>query len=159
MERSATVATMTAFRMFEWGRPPGYQDVPVPDPGPGEVRVKMAGVGLCHTDIHFIHASKGAFPYDPPFTLGHENGGWIDVVGAGVDDLDAGTPVLVGLGPKCWRCVECLSGRDNICRNRAKGRGWGEDGGLAEFLVVPRREVTTDAVRAFGAGEDHRSDR
>lgn len=135
------MATMTAFRMLEWERPPGYQDVPVPDPGPGEVRVKIAGVGLCHTDIHFLHARKGSFAYDPPFTLGHENGGWIDELGEGVTDIEPGTAVLVGLGPKCWRCVECLSGRDNLCRNRTSGRGWGKDGGLAEFLVVPRREV------------------
>ncbi len=135
------MATMTAFRMIEWERPPEYQDIPVPDPGPGDVRVRMAGVGLCHTDIHFLHARPGAFPYDPPFTLGHENGGWVDDVGAGVTDLDAGTAVLVGLGPKCWRCFNCLSGRDNICTNRASGRGWGQDGGLAEYLVVPRREL------------------
>jgi propanol-preferring alcohol dehydrogenase len=135
------VATMTAFRMIEWERPPEYQDVPVPTPGPGEVRVKIAGVGLCHTDIHFLHARKGAFPYDPPFTLGHENGGWVDAVGAGVTDLAAGAAVLVGLGPKCWRCFNCLSGRDNICQNRGSGRGWGQDGGLAEYLVVPRREL------------------
>ena len=84
------MATMTAFRMIEWERPPEYQDIPVPDPGPGDVRVRMAGVGLCHTDIHFLHARVGAFPYDPPFTLGHENGGWVDDVGAGVTDLEAG---------------------------------------------------------------------
>ena len=137
------MATMTAFRMIEWGEPPQYQDIPVPEPGPGDVRVRIAGVGLCHTDIHFLHARKGAFPYDPPFTLGHENGGWVDEVGAGVIDLDPGTPVLVALGPRCWRCIQCLSGRDNLCRNRTSGRGWGKDGGLAEYLVVPRRELVT----------------
>jgi propanol-preferring alcohol dehydrogenase len=132
---------MTAFRMLEWGRPPDYQDVPVPEPGPGEILVRMAGVGLCHTDLHFLHARAGDFPYDPPFTLGHENGGWVAGTGAGVDDLAEGGPVLVGLGPKCWKCARCLRGEDNLCLGRTSGRGWGRDGGLAEFLVVPRREV------------------
>jgi propanol-preferring alcohol dehydrogenase len=132
---------MTAFRMIEWERPPDYMEVPVPEPGAGEVLVKIAGVGLCHTDLHFLHARAGQFPYDPPFTLGHENAGWIAGAGPGGGDLADGTPVLVSLGPHCGRCVRCLRGEDNLCLNRSSGRGWGQDGGLAEYLVVPRREV------------------
>jgi propanol-preferring alcohol dehydrogenase len=130
-----------ALRLEAWGQPPRVAEVPVPDPGPGEVRLRMAAVGLCHTDLHFLEAEPGAFPYDLPFTLGHENVGWVDDAGTGVDDLDAGIAVAVAGVHSCGRCTTCLRGADNYCPQGWRGRGYGDDGGLAEFLVVPRREV------------------
>ena len=132
---------MTALRLEAWGAPPRFAQVPVPDPGPGEVRLRMAAVGLCHTDLHFLEAEPGAFPYELPFTLGHENVGRVDEVGGGVDDLAPGTAAAVAGVHSCGRCTTCLRGADNYCPQGWRGRGYGDDGGLAEFLVVPGREL------------------
>jgi propanol-preferring alcohol dehydrogenase len=101
----------------------------------------MAAVGLCHTDLHFLHAKPGDFPYDLPFTLGHENVGWVEEPGVGVDDLAPGVAVAVAGVHSCGRCTTCLRGADNYCPQGWRGRGYGDDGGLAELLVVPRREL------------------
>lgn len=135
------MATMTAYRMIGWGQPPRLVEVPVPEPGPGEVLVKMAGAGLCGTDLHFVHAPQGAFAYELPFTLGHENGGWVADVGAGVSGLSPGDPVLAAGVHSCGRCPVCLRGQDNYCPRGATGRGYGEDGGLAAYMVAPEREL------------------
>jgi len=132
---------MRALRLEGWGAPPRFSEVPVPEPGPGEVRLRMAAVGLCHTDLHFLQGEPGAYPYDLPFTLGHENVGWVDEAGPGVDDLDPGTAVAVAGVHSCGRCSTCLRGADNYCPQGWRGRGYGDDGGLADFLVVPRREL------------------
>src|SRR5919107_2573608 len=134
---------MTALRLEAWGAPPRFAEVPVPRPAPGEVLLRMAAVGLCHTDLHFLEAEPGAFPYDLPFTLGHENVGWVDEAGSGVDDLDAGTAVAVAGVHSCGRCSTCLRGADNYCPQGWRGRGYGDDGGLATFLVAPRRELVS----------------
>jgi len=132
---------MTAYRLVAWGEAPRFEDVPVPRPGPGDVLLRMAAVGLCHTDLHFLAAGPGTFPYELPFTLGHENVGRVEDLGAGVDDLAAGEAVAVAGVHSCGRCTTCLRGFDNYCPQGWRGRGYGDDGGLAEFLVVPRREV------------------
>lgn len=133
--------TMTAFRLLEWGRPPEFVPVPVPTPAAGEVLVEVAAVGLCHTDLHFIEAAPGAFAFPVPFTLGHEIAGRVVEVGAGVSSLMTGEGVLVTEGPRCWRCVSCLRGEDNLCAQRSAGRGWGLDGGLTRYVSVSIREV------------------
>lgn len=136
----------------------------MPEPGPGEVLVKIAGVGLCHTDIHFLHAPPGAFAYDLPFTLAHENAGWVEALGPGTVGLSVGDAVIIAGGPRCGRCIECLRGNDNICTARGVGRGFGLDGGLANYLVAPQRVVAVDtaphrleSARALGAHEVMRS--
>jgi propanol-preferring alcohol dehydrogenase len=133
--------TMTAFRLLDWGRPPEFVPVPVPTPAPGEALVEVAAVGLCHTDVHFIEAKPGAFPFPVPFTLGHEVAGRVAETGEGVDGLTIGEGVVVAEGPRCWRCVSCLRGEDNLCVQRSAGRGWGRDGGLARYVTVSSREV------------------
>lgn len=133
--------TMPAFRLLEWGRAPELVDTEVPTVGPGEVLLKMAGVGLCHTDLHFLEAPAGAYPYEVPFTLGHENGGWVEELAADVDDLAIGDAVVVAGIHSCGRCGYCLRGHDNYCPQGWRGRGYGQDGGLATYLVVPRREL------------------
>ncbi|MBK7950747.1 MAG: alcohol dehydrogenase catalytic domain-containing protein [Deltaproteobacteria bacterium] len=133
--------TMKAFRLVGWQKPPVFEDVAVPTPQSDEVLVEVAAVGLCHTDVHFLHAAAGDFPYPIPFTLGHEIAGRVVAVGASVRDLALETPVAVALGPRCWRCLPCLRGEDNLCTGRASGRGWGQDGGLARYVAVPVREA------------------
>ena len=101
----------------------------------------MAGVGLCHSDFMFLDTPPGIIPWALPFTLGHESAGWVEQLGDGVDDLELGQPVAVAGIHSCGRCEFCLRGHDNYCPRGASGRGYGEDGGLAHYLVVPRREL------------------
>ena len=143
--------TMRAYRLLDWQHA-DFAEVPVPEPGPGEVRLRMAGVGLCHSDLHFLEAPAGAFPYAVPFTLGHENGGYVDALGPDVSGLAEGDAVVAAGVHSCGRCDFCLRGHDNYCPLGVTGRGYGQDGGLAEFLVVPARELvrlgTLDPVSA-----------
>lgn len=132
---------MTAFRLLEWGQPPVLTDTPVPQPGHGEVLVKVAGVGLCHTDLHFFDAPAGRFGYPVPFTVGHEVGGWVAVTGPGVTDLVPGDAVVSLAHSWCGHCVNCIRGDDNYCLRRGTGLGFGEDGGLAEYVLAARHSL------------------
>ena len=78
--------------------------MPAPEPGPGEVLLRVAGAGLCHSDLHLMHWPAGTLPYELPFTLGHEVAGTVAALGAGRDRLELGEPVLV-YGP--WGCGGC----------------------------------------------------
>ena len=96
--RVCPMATMTAFQLVEWGQPAEFREVEVPRPGAGEVLVKVAGVGLCHTDVHFL-APESNFGYATPFTLGHETGGWVEELGPGTDWVRARRPGRRGRDP------------------------------------------------------------
>lgn len=135
-----TDATMRAYQLSDWQQP-GFAEVSMPDPGPGQVRVRVGGVGLCHSDVLFLTAPAGILPYDVPFTLGHEIAGWVDVVGAGVDDLSPDDTVAVACMSTCGRCKWCRRGADNYCVDSWHGRGFGLDGGLASHVVVARRDI------------------
>lgn len=135
------MATMQAFQLTGWQQPPVYRDVPVPTPGPGEVLIKMAAVGLCHSDFLFMQSPEGTLPYTLPFTLGHENAGYVATLGEGVIGLHPGQPVAVAGINGCGHCRYCRTGNDNYCLSGWKGRGYGEDGGLAEYLLAPARQV------------------
>ncbi|HEY2302808.1 MAG TPA: alcohol dehydrogenase catalytic domain-containing protein [Acidimicrobiales bacterium] len=133
------MATMTAYQLTGWQKPAEFVEVEVPRPRPGEVLVKVAGVGLCHSDLLFLDVPEGFFAYELPFTLGHEIAGWVDEVGEGVDDLGVGDGVVVKSRVSCGHCTNCLIGYDNYCMNHQTGLGAGEDGGLAPFVVAQRR--------------------
>jgi propanol-preferring alcohol dehydrogenase len=135
-----TEATMQAYQLRDW-QDPGFAEVAMPSPGPGQVRVRVGGVGLCHSDVLFLQAPAGILPYDVPFTLGHEIAGWVDAVGPGVDDLSAEDAVAVACMSTCGRCRFCRRGADNYCVDSWHGRGFGLDGGLASHLVVARRDL------------------
>ena len=117
------------------------RDIDVPEIASNEVLVRVAGAGLCHSDLHMLHA-----PLDrEPLTLGHETAGWVHTIGAEVDGLFVGDPVLVYLVWACGHCRSCLEGRDNSCEI-AGGRmslppcpGLGPAGGMAEYIVVEAR--------------------
>src|SRR4051794_14788901 len=132
--------TMRAYRLLDWQRP-DFSDVPVPQPADGQALVRVAGVGLCHSDVLFLESPAGVLPYDVPFTLGHEIAGWVESVGSGVDDLTAGDAVAVACMSPCWSCRWCRRGADNYCVNNWKGRGFGVDGGLTSYVAVNRREL------------------
>lgn len=132
---------MLAYRLNEWQEPPELNEVPVPEPGPGEVLIKVGGAGLCHSDLHLMEWPEGALPIEPPFTLGHENAGWVETLGDGVIGLETGEPVAV-YGPwGCGRCRACRLSREDYCEKQqeigAFGGGLGRDGGLAEYMLVP----------------------
>lgn len=141
---------MKAFQIVEWGRPPEFVDVPVPHPGPGEVLIRMKGAGLCRSDLDMIDQTPGSEPYaahvSAGYTLGHENAGIVEALGAGVTDLREGDAVVVHHMQVCGFCDFCMHGHEQSCTTFTRGpipltRGVGMDGGLAPFLVVPRHEL------------------
>ncbi|REE04125.1 NAD(P)-dependent alcohol dehydrogenase [Citricoccus muralis] len=126
---------------------PELKDVEKPVPGPGEVLLKVAGAGACHSDVaifqDFTEGAPGA--QRPEFTLGHENSGWIEELGPGVEGLNKGDAYLV-YGPiGCQHCRACSRGQDTYCENAATmpymGVGLGRDGGMAEYVRVPARNL------------------
>lgn len=135
-----TDTTMRAYRLRDW-QDPGFAEIPVPQPGPGQVLVRVAGVGLCHSDVLFLELPAGVLPYSVPFTLGHEIAGWVEGVGSGVEDLAPDAAVAVACMSTCGRCKWCRRGADNYCVDSWHGRGFGLDGGLASHIVVARRDL------------------
>lgn len=135
---------MRALRLPAWKSDPELVEVDEPTPGPGEVVVKIGAAGACHSDLHLMHDFEaGSLPWNPPFTLGHENAGWVHALGAGVTGLEIGQPVAV-YGPwGCGVCARCRVGAENYCENPAAapipggGGGLGLDGGMAEYELVP----------------------
>jgi propanol-preferring alcohol dehydrogenase len=86
---------MQALRLLQWEQPPDFGEVPVPEPGPGQVLLKVGGAGACHSDLHLMEAPAGTFPFQLPFTLGHENAGWVEKLGPGATGFEPGDPVIV----------------------------------------------------------------
>lgn len=132
---------MQAFRFVGWGQPPEYQEVPVPEPGPGQVLVKVTAAGVCHSDLHIFDWPAGMLPWKLPFTLGHEVVGTVYKLGAGIEAPAVGTAVAV-YGPwGCGTCHACRQGMENYCERSAEmpgsGVGLGYDGGMAEYVLVP----------------------
>lgn len=132
---------MKAYQLTGWQQPPELRDVPVPEPGPGEVLIKVAAAGACHSDLHVMEWPEGSLPYELPFTLGHENAGYVEQLGAGVEGLAPGDPVAV-YGPwGCGRCRACRQSKENYCERAAEigaaGGGLGRDGGMAEYMLMP----------------------
>jgi alcohol dehydrogenase, propanol-preferring len=136
---------MRAVRLTGWEQPAQLVEVATPEPGPGEVLVRVVGAGLCHSDLHLMHWRAGSLPYELPFTLGHEVAGTVAALGDGADGPELGEPVLV-YGPwGCGRCRACSVGAEHLCddgERTARGAGLGRDGGLADYMVVPSPRLT-----------------
>ena len=126
---------------------PVLKEVPDPTPGPGEVLLKVAGAGACHSDVGLFPD----FPEDPtglrspPFILGHENSGWVEALGDGVTGIERGAAYLC-YGPiGCGRCRACSRGQDTYCERPGDvgylANGLGRDGGMAEYMTVPARNL------------------
>lgn len=132
---------MKAYQLTEWEHPAELREVDVPEPGPGQVLIRVGGAGACHSDLHLMEWPPGTLGFDVPFTLGHENAGWVAAVGAGVQGVEEGEAVQV-YGPwGCGRCRACRLSAENYCERQAEigafGGGLGLDGGMAEYMLVP----------------------
>lgn len=127
---------MRALRVIK----PGSAEIveaPIPVPGPGQIRLRVAGAGLCHSDLLVINADPAFFPL--PLTLGHETTGWVDAMGAGVDGIKQGDAYAVYFPWGCGHCARCAHGHENICERPSYGPGSGLDGGMAEYILVDDR--------------------
>lgn len=122
-------------------RPLEISDVPVPRPGPGEVLVRVAGCGLCHTDLHYLDHGVKTFK-TPPLILGHEAAGIVAELGAGVAGRAVGDRVLIPSVLGCGHCAYCRAGRENLCSQMVM-LGNNIDGGYAEFIAVPAKDLLT----------------
>ncbi len=111
------------------------RDLPLPEPGPGFVRVKVSVCGVCRTDIHVVEEELP--PAKRPIVPGHEVVGIVDRVGSGVRAIKEGDRVgIAWLQQTCGRCEFCASGRENLCLG-ARFTGYHEDGGYADYALVP----------------------
>ena len=135
---------MRALRLQSWHSEPVMSEVPEPEPGPGQVVIQVGGAGVCHSDLHLMSDfGEGQLPWGPPFTLGHENAGWVHRIGPGVRGFEPGQPVAVTGAWGCGTCSRCRDGVENYCENLAGapapggGGGLGLDGGMADYLLVP----------------------
>src|ERR1700737_1026938 len=134
---------MKAVRLFAFDQAPRLVEVPEPRiSGPLAVLVRIAGAGVCRTDLHLVEGVFSAVAEKMPFTLGHENAGWIEEVGSGVPDLARGDPVILHPQPSCGLCRNCRIGNDMHCTGKSFFPGFdGTDGGYAEYLRTTARAV------------------
>ncbi|MEU1268347.1 NAD(P)-dependent alcohol dehydrogenase [Streptomyces sp. NPDC005799] len=131
---------MKAIQYRKVGRAPEVVEIPVPEPGPGQVLLKVTAAGLCHSDLAVMGWPEEQFPYPLPLTLGHEGVGTVAALGAGVSGVAEGDEVAV-YGPwGCGRCRACAEGRENSCPHAAglgiMPPGLGSPGALAEYMLV-----------------------
>jgi Zn-dependent alcohol dehydrogenase len=87
-------------------------DIDIAPPGPGQIRVRVVNCGVCHSDLHVV---DGGLPGMMPTVLGHEAGGIVEEVGAGVLDLAVGDKVIMTLRPVCGRCYFCVRNQPSLC--------------------------------------------
>ncbi|UAL09736.1 alcohol dehydrogenase AdhP [Caulobacter segnis] len=128
-------AIMKAAVVRAFGQPLVFEDAPKPTPGPGQVLVKIAACGVCHTDLHAAH---GDWPIKPtlPFIPGHEGVGAVVELGQGVTHLKLGDRVGVPwLHTACGHCVHCLGGWETLCEAQ-QNTGYSVDGGFAEYVLA-----------------------
>jgi alcohol dehydrogenase, propanol-preferring len=115
-----------------------HSEVDTPRPGPGEALIRIHAAGVCGTDLHIIDGMIKPETY--PMTLGHEAAGTVEEAGPGVA-LQAGVRVAVFNKLFCGTCEQCLLGRQNLCTREPGQLGFNHDGGDAEYLVAPERNL------------------
>jgi S-(hydroxymethyl)glutathione dehydrogenase/alcohol dehydrogenase len=158
---------MKAAVLREVKQPMTIEEITIDEPGQGQVLVKTAAAGICHSDLHFI---DGAWPLPLPAVLGHEAAGVIERVGPGVTSFAAGDHVILLFIPFCGKCQFCSVGRPNLCgeaRLTAQTLHIGDKviapflgmSGFAEYMVVPegalvkiRDDMPLDRASLIGCG-------
>jgi len=142
MTAAEGVMVMKALQYVRVGAPPELREVPVPEPGPGQVRLKVTAAGACHSDSFVMSLPEEQYTasYPLPMTLGHEGAGVVDKLGDGATGVAVGDSVAV-YGPwGCGRCLQCAQGKENYCPRAAElgitPPGLGHDGSMAEYMIV-----------------------
>ncbi len=123
-------------------------ETPDPQPGPGEVLIRVMASGICGTDIHIL---RGEYLGDYPVIPGHEFAGVVEAVGAGISRFRVGDRVAVEPNIACDNCDACLQNRQNFCRNW-QAVGVTRPGGMAELVVAPEKAVFAIGALPFEAG-------
>jgi len=173
--RAAVLDEMQRPRPYAQSRPIKIETVTLDPPGPGEVLLKIAAAGLCHSDLSIVNGDR---PRPMPMALGHEASGIVEELGPGVRDLQRGDHVALIFVPTCGHCGPCMEGRPALCEPGAAANGAGTlvgggrrlhraDGSLlnhqvgvscfAEYAVVARGslvkidpELPLDVAALFG---------
>jgi propanol-preferring alcohol dehydrogenase len=126
---------MRAAVVREFKRPLVIEERPVPEPGEGQVLVKIEASGLCHTDMHTANGDWPVKP-SPPFVPGHEGVGIVQRAGRGVTRVREGDRVAIPwLGWACRGASTCLTGWETLCE-RQQNSGYSVDGGWAEYALA-----------------------
>lgn len=131
---------MKAAVVHEFGKPLVIEEVSVPEPGDGQILVKIEASGVCHTDLH---AAEGDWPVKPklPFIPGHEGVGYVAAVGKGVTRVKEGDKVgIPWLHSACGECEFCITGWETLCPKQ-QNTGYSVDGGYAEYALAPASYV------------------
>src|ERR1700680_3926932 len=133
---------MKAVRLHQYQEHPTVEEVAEPKiTGPLDVIVRIGGAGLCRTDLHIIEGQwKEKSGVTLPYTLGHENAGWVHEIGSAVSNVAVGDTVIVHPLVTCGLCRACRAGNDMHCSNSAFP-GISVDGGMADFLQTSARSV------------------
>ena len=117
--KAAVLEKMGAATPYEKSKPLAVQAVELDSPGDGEVLVKVAAAGLCHSDLSVIDGNR---PRPTPMVLGHEAAGVVQELGPGVEDLSVGDHVVMVFVPSCGHCLPCSEGRPAFVRTRRRGK-------------------------------------
>lgn len=127
--------TMKAAVVREFGKPLVMEEVTIPTPSAGQILVKMAATGVCHTDLHAVEGDWPVKP-KPPFIPGHEGVGHVVAVGAGVRHVKEGDRVGVPwLYTACGHCSHCLGGWETLCHEQ-QNTGYSVNGSFAEYVLA-----------------------
>jgi len=146
---------MLAAVCYEFGKPLVVEEIDLDPPGPGEVKVRLAAVGVCHSDLNLVRGQWAGWAAPPPVVAGHEGAGVVAEVGPGVMGLRPGDRAVVSLLRWCGRCFFCATGAPHLCegkfalatekrlRNR-RGEPLNQGistGAFAEYVVVDQSQV------------------
>ncbi|PZU39126.1 MAG: alcohol dehydrogenase [Microbacterium sp.] len=131
---------MKAVQYREIGKGPEVVEIETPEPGPGQIRLKVTAAGLCHSDWFVMDLPADQYSYGLPLTLGHEGAGIVDKLGDGVEGVELGGSYAI-YGPwGCGQCHACSQGRENYCPHAAElgitPPGLGTPGAMAEYVIV-----------------------
>lgn len=131
---------MKAVQYREIGKGPEVVEVDTPEPGPGQIRLKVTAAGLCHSDWFLMGLPEEQYTYGLPLTLGHEGAGVVDKLGDGVTGVNVGESYAI-YGPwGCGLCHACAQGQESYCPNAAElgiaPPGLGSPGAMAEYVIV-----------------------
>ena len=132
---------MKAVRLHGYHQQPVIDEVDEPVcKGPFDVVVKIGGAGVCRTDLHIIEGQwDAAMNPTLPYTIGHENAGWVHEVGSAVSNVAVGDTVILHPTPTCGLCRACRAGQDMHCTNSSFPGLDGSAGGMAEYLLTSAR--------------------